>query len=408
MRIAIVHNRYQQQGGEDAVFEAEASLLERHGHEVTRVLFDNRDLAAEASLRQNATLALTTVWSRQARARLRDVVERVRPDVVHFHNTFPLVSPAAYAVCRQAGAAVVQTLHNYRLLCPSGTLFRDGKPCEDCMDRTLLAGVRHGCYRDSRAQTAVVATMLTLHRVRATWRDDVDLYIALTDFARNKLVQGGLPPDRVVVKPNFVDPPTLADPGPRDGFLYVGRLAPEKGVGTLLDAWQSLPRQHLTLIGSGPLDGWARDRARHVPGVTLHGHLAREGVYQHMRASRALVFPSLWYETFGMVAVEAFAQGTPVIAARIGGIPELVRHGETGLLFEPGNGRALASSVEWAAEHPEAMRRMGERARREYEQWFSPASNYRQLMAIYRHAIATASGRGDDATPPSESRATSR
>ncbi len=255
MRILLVHNRYQEGGGEDVVFEAEAGLLERRGHSVTRLVFDNASISDQRALLTTAHLAASTVWSRSASQRVRHATRDARAEVVHFHNTFPLVSPAAYSAAKAEGAAVVQTLHNYRLLCPSAVFFRAGHVCEDCLGRTPpWPSVVHGCYRGSRPQTAAVATMLTVHRLRRTWSRDVDLFIALTEFARQKFIAGGLSAERVVVKPNFVAP----DPGAKtemgDFFLFVGRLTEEKGIPLLIRAWteyDALPP--LRIVGDGPL-----------------------------------------------------------------------------------------------------------------------------------------------------------
>jgi hypothetical protein len=196
MRQLLVHNRYQQPGGEDAVFEAEAALLQRHGHDVEQWVEDNREIPTTPTAR----LAAHTVWSSPAVRRLEAILHRTRPEVVHFHNTFPLISPAAYVTCRRQGVPVVQTLHNYRLICPNAMLFRDGHPCEECVGRVVpWPGVVHACYRGSRAQTAVAAAMLATHRVRGTWTRDVDVYVALTQFARGKFLRGGLPETRIVV-----------------------------------------------------------------------------------------------------------------------------------------------------------------------------------------------------------------
>lgn len=392
MRILAVHNRYRERGGEDAVFEAELALLERHGDEVVPLIFDNETIAADASLRTRAGLAATTVWSRGARARVREALLAARPDVAHFHNTFPLVSPAAYGACRERGVAVVQTLHNYRLLCPSATFFRDGRPCEDCLGRTPpWPAVLHACYRTSRLQTAVVATMLTTHRLRKTWANDVDAFVALTAFSRQKFIEGGLPAERIIVKPNFVEP----DPGPgqgeRGGFLFAGRLVEEKGIRTLLRAWnESGVEARLRIAGDGPLAAEVTAAADRTPNVEYLGRLDRGTLHDEMRRARALIFPSLWYEGFPVTIVEAFACGLPVIASQIGSMAEIVQDGRTGRLVPAGDPRALARSVASAAAEPAALEAMSRGARREYETRYTGSRIYDQLIAIYDRAIETA------------------
>ncbi|MEA2597404.1 MAG: hypothetical protein QOF01_3873, partial [Thermomicrobiales bacterium] len=256
MRILLVHNRYQQQGGEDAVFEAEANLLEQRGHNVTQLLFDNDDIPAHRTPLESVRLGLTTVWSRLGVARVSQAIKECRPQVAHFHNTLPLVSPGAYSACRAAGVAVVQTLHNYRLICPSANLLRNNRPCEDCLRRTPpWPGVVHACYRGSRLQTSAIASMLSFHRLRGTWQQDVDLYIALSQFSKAKFVEFGIEPEQIVIKPNFVDDVNVIRRGNEDFFLFVGRLSKEKGIDLLLNAWvEERIEMPLHMVGDGPLE----------------------------------------------------------------------------------------------------------------------------------------------------------
>jgi glycosyltransferase involved in cell wall biosynthesis len=250
MKIFLIHNRYRQPGGEDTVFEAEKALLERHGHEVVTFVEDNARLEGFNPLK----VAVNAIWSREAQRNIRKWIEQTRPDVIHFHNTFLRISPAAYYVVKDLGLPVVQTLHNYRLICPGALLMRDGKVCEDCLRKIVpWPGVVHGCWRNSRSGTTVVTAMLTFHNVLRTWENQVDVYITLTEFARKKFVQGGLPEEKIVVKPNFVHP----DPG--DGehkgnfALFVGRLSAEKGILTMLSAWRLFKSVPLKVVGDGPL-----------------------------------------------------------------------------------------------------------------------------------------------------------
>ncbi len=383
--VLLVHNAYQQPGGEDAVFAEEAFLLEERGHRVLRYTAHN-DAAATMG---RAALAGKTLWNREAYRELRSVIGRERPDVVHFHNTFPLVSPAGYHAAKDEGVPVVQTLHNYRLLCPNGLFFRDGGPCEDCLGKAVpLPAVAHGCYRGSRPASGVAAAMLSAHRALGTWGRKVDAYVALTRFARDKFVEGGLPAERISVKPNFVSP----DPGPgrgRGGYaLFVGRLSPEKGVGVLLEAWGRIGAPiPLKVVGDGPLAPSVARAAERDPRVEWLGRKSPEEVRSLMKDAAALVFPSEWYETFGRVAAESFAAGTPVIAARIGAIEELVEHGCTGLHFWPGAAPDLARQVDRLCGDPAGRARMRDEARREYEANYTADRNYRMLVGIYERAI---------------------
>lgn len=383
-KVLLCHNFYQQLGGEDVVFAAERDLLRRYGHEV----FEYTDTNDRINGMNRLALAGTTIWSRAAHRTIGEMVQETDADIVHFHNTFPLLSPSVYSACRKAGAAVVQTLHNYRLICPNGLLFRDGAPCEDCIGRTPpLPGVIHACYGGSRAQSAVTAAMLTGHRLRGTWCEDIDVYIALTEFSRRKLTQGGLAAEKVVVKPNFIDP--APDPGPPGGdfFLFAGRLDEGKGVKTLLKAWTSSSSPApLRIAGNGALLGDVNEAMIESPMIEHLGQIDRTSLIDQMQQSRALVFPSQWYENFPVTLVEAFACGLPVIVSRIGAMAEIVDDGRTGLLFNPGDPEDLRAKVRWAWEHPDELDRMGSEARREYEAKYTGDENYRQLMEIYDRA----------------------
>jgi glycosyltransferase involved in cell wall biosynthesis len=399
--ILLVHNRYRQFGGEDVAFEAESRLLESRGHRVHRFVVNNHRIPDSPRLVEELSLAARTVWSRRAARLLGERVARLRPDVVHVHNFFPLLSPAIYAACARAGAAVVQTLHNYRLICPVATLYRDGHPCEDCVGRSITwPGVLHACYRDSRPATAAVTAMLAVHRARDTWRRDVDMLIAVSDFLRRKLLEGGFASENIMVKPNFVDP----DPGVRtnggDEFLFLGRLSDQKGVSTLLEAWRTVPPEtKLRIVGEGPMDREARELAARSSAVAVAGPIAHTEVFAQLATARALIFPSRSYEGgFPLSILEAYATGVPVIASRLGNMAELVQDGSTGLLFRPGDAQDLADKVQWASDHPVELARMGGEARQVYEARFTAEANYSSLIAIYEAAIARRATRADRAS----------
>jgi glycosyltransferase involved in cell wall biosynthesis len=388
MKILQVHNVYQHRGGEDSVVEAEAALLRAKGHEVISFVRDNSDITGMAAWRA----AADTLWSRRTHAEIRALVHDERPDLMHAHNTFPLISPSAFWAAQGAALPVVQTLHNFRLICPQAMLLREGKVCEDCIGRAPLPAVIHACYRGSRAATSVLSSMLVMHRAIGTWSHKVDRYIALNEFCRDKFVKGGLPADRIAVKPNFVSDgvsdvvdKSVQGPAPRQGLLFVGRLSTEKGLSVLARAAAALPARSLKVVGSGP-DGAALAANG---SVQMLGFMPPAAVRAAMRKAVALVFPSIWYETFGLVLVEAFAEGTPVIASRLGVVPDLVIDGQTGLLVQPGDSDELANKLRWALAHPEDMAAMGRRARQLYESRYTPEANYQQLLTIYAEAIAS-------------------
>ncbi|HXN45443.1 MAG TPA: glycosyltransferase [Bryobacteraceae bacterium] len=385
MRILTAHNYYLEPGGEDQVFRSEAHLLEDRGHTVLEHSVDNRRAAGMSRLQ----IAASAVWNRSSGRVLRSLMAAHRPEVVHFHNTFPLLSPSCYGAAREGGAAVVQTLHNYRLLCPGALLERSGSPCEACVGRPLAwPGILHGCYRSSRAATAALAGMTAAHRAAGTWSHAVDVYVALTRFARARFVEGGLPAAKIVVKPNFVWPDPGRGAGSGGYALFAGRMSEEKGVATLAAAWTLLDGAlPLKAAGDGPLAGTLTG----VPGIEWLGRRTREDVLGLMQEASFLVFPSLCYEGLPMAVLEAFACGLPVIASRRGAMAEVVEDGRTGLLFRPSDAGDLAATVAWAASHPTELSRMRREARAEFESRYTAGLNYQALIEIYERARSSRS-----------------
>ena len=378
MKVVVAHNLYQNKGGEDSVMEAEVALLLGRGHLVE--LFQRHNDAIHRM--SGASAALQAVWSMPVAKDFEAMLRSFKPDVVHVHNTFPLISPAIYWVAGRLGVPIVQTLHNFRLLCPQAMFLRDGKVCEDCLGKVPWRGATHGCYRNSKLQSTVLASMLTLHRALGTYHNKITRYIALNQFCRDKFIEGGLPSEHIVIKPNFVDfeaPVSVA----RDGFLFVGRLSVEKGIDVLVQAAKASVSTRIRVAGTGPESRLLVS----VPGVTALGALSIELVRSEMSQAMALVLPSIWYENFPRTLVEAFACGLPVIASRIGALADLVTDGVTGLLFDPGNPRELTKKLLWAQQHPVEMAQMGRNARARYEAEFTAERNYQQLMAIYADAI---------------------
>jgi glycosyltransferase involved in cell wall biosynthesis len=388
MRLLLAHNKYQQAGGEDSVFAAEAALLKAYGHQVVRYDVNND----QATLMNPIVLAASTIWNRASYRELRSIIRRERIQVVHFHNTLPLISPAGYFAAKAEGVPVVQTLHNYRLICPNALCFRDGHVCEDCVGRTPpWPGVVHACYRGSRAATGVVAAMLTVHRALRTWANMVDVYVALTEFQRRKLIEGGLPQEKVVVKPNSVNIDPGVGEGKKDYHLFVGRLSAEKGVSTLVSAWEKLGGQvPLKIAGDGPLAGTVADAASRISGVEWLGRQPANRVSELMKGAQTLIFPSELFEGFPLVVAEAYAVGLPVIASNLGSMSTLIDHGRTGLHFRPGDPEDLMAQVKWASQHPTELTSMRREARAEFEAKYTAARNYRSLMEIYELAEARA------------------
>jgi glycosyltransferase involved in cell wall biosynthesis len=379
LRILVVHNRYQIRGGEDECFEAEVKLLGDRGHQVDRHEVHNDSVDTTNKLK----VALQTTWSTPAYHALKQRLQQQDYDLIHVHNFFPLLSPAIYYAARSSRVPIVQTLHNYRLLCPSGTFFREGKVCEQCLGQVPIPSVIHGCYRQSRTATAAVATMLTVHRALGTW-NRVDRFIALTEFARDKLVAGGLPAEKIVLKPNFVPDPGIGT-GQGGYVLFVGRLSAEKGVELLLDAWRQLEgKVPLKLVGDGPLAAEVKAASQSIPGVEWLGRQPSERVYALMKDAMMLMFPSEWYEGLPRTVIESFAVGTPVLAANLGSMQQLVHPQVNGLQFRPSDVGDLIHQLLWMLTHQQALPEMRQAARDEFLRKYTEEVNYQKLLEIYQ------------------------
>jgi glycosyltransferase involved in cell wall biosynthesis len=389
MKILTIHNRYKIRGGEDESRESEDAILIARGHQFDQIIFDN-------TLIQPGNLVRTgiqTSWSQSAYNRVRQRIVDWKPDIMDIHNFFPLASPAVHHAAYRLGVPVIQTLHNYRLLCPGATFYRNGTVCEDCARHWApWPAVLHSCYRESALGTSAVAAMIVLHRLLRTWKRTVATFIVVSEFAKQKFVAQGFQASRMAVKPNFV-----LDPGPPgiggDGFLFVGRLSVEKGIRTMLQAMELVnPAVRLKIVGDGPLAAEVSAAAECNPRIQYVGRLPLRQVLDAMGASRCVLFPSEWYETFGRIAAESFAKGTPVIASRIGAVAEIVDDGRTGFHYRTGDPQDLARAIDRAFARADGLADMRTAARLEYEQKYTAERNYRMLMDIYEGAIAARTG----------------
>jgi glycosyltransferase involved in cell wall biosynthesis len=381
MRILVAHNAYLYRGGEDTVVESEIALLQRHGHEVMLYRRDNAEL--DALPRWQA--AMDSVWSKRTVVEAGRLLASFRPHLIHAHNTFPLISPSLYGIADELGIPVVQTLHNFRLLCPQAMLMRNGRYCDDCVGRWPWRAVLHRCYRGSLAQSALSAGMVSGHRMLGTWRNRVRRYIVLNQMCREIFIRGGLPPEKLSIKPNFVEANDVPGEHKRRGGLFIGRLAAEKGLLTLAQAIRQTPVTRIAVCGSGPLQAFVEQSEW----LDYIGYEQGEALRTRIRNAEFLVMPSTGIESFGLAAIEAFACGTPVIASRHGGLREIVEHGHNGLLVTPGNADELAEAIAYAVSNPIQMRRMGLEAYQTYLARYTPERNYSTLMAIYHQTLAS-------------------
>ena len=384
-KIFLAHNYYQHGGGEDTVFVAEGKLLQEKGHEVIQYTESNDRIR---SLKK-VDIAAKTLWSFDSYKKISKILETHKPDIAHFHNTFPLISPSAYYACKHKNVPVIQSLHNFRFLCPAATFCRSGNICEECLKSFFaLPGIRHKCYHQSSIQTATIATMLSFHKIMKTLQNQVDAFIVGTDFMRQKFIQGGLPGEKIFIKPNFLSSNTIPSARTDDFALFVGRLVPEKGVLTLLEAWKNLDIP-LKIVGDGPLVNLVNSFLKDNPtqDVEYLGSLNLQTMRELLSRARFLVFPSEWYEAFPMILIDALMNSVPVVASKVGAAETVIENEVTGLHFVFGNPQDLRAKVQWAWNNPQKMEQMGKNARQEYERKYTSEINYKTTLNIYQHVL---------------------
>lgn len=388
MKVLLGHTFYRSSApsGEDAVYRNERLLLEENGIQVTTFERFNDDID-DSTLAGRLHLGMRAAWSRKTYRELSALLRAARPDVAHFHNTFPLISPSAWAACRDNGVPVVQTLHNFRFICPDAMLQRQGRPCEECLGSGLLPALRHRCYRSSLPATLAQVWTIALNRMLGSY-SLVDRYLALTRFAAGRLSAGGLPSARISVRSNFLHDPPPSGEG-RGGYaVYVGRLSREKGLSTLLRAWETVRCLPLKIVGDGPLrPQLEKEVLRQGLPVEFCGRLSRREVLPIIGRAVLQVVPSECYEGFPMAVLEAYACGTPVVASRIGSLAEIVAESTTGVLFEPGNALDLASTVEELMSNPIRLSMLRRSTRDHFLANYSTASGFTTLLGIYREVL---------------------
>lgn len=385
MNILLVHNRYQLAGGEDTVVAEETRLLESHGHRVVQYFRDNRELE-QCSRWQKLLLPGIFLFNPKTYHQLRRIIREQEIDVVHVHNTLMFVSPAVYYAARSRNVPVVQTVHNFRLICPGATLYRDGMVCEDCLEKGLHCAVRHRCYRGSRVQTLACVLSARLHRLSGIYGKLN--YICLTEFNRRKLLtMKGISPEKVFVKPNFVSQlPGLEPEQTRaNRIIFAGRLEELKGIRVLLEAWRLLgadaPR--LVICGDGPLESWALEfvQSNKLRNVAIAGRLPGENVRRLLASSKALIMPTQCYEGFPMTVAEAFSVGTPALVSDLGNAGSLIKQGVTGMKFNPHSPKSIADTVARFLEDTDTP--WQENTLAQYRLTMTPEKNYEMLMDIY-------------------------
>jgi glycosyltransferase involved in cell wall biosynthesis len=385
--VLVVHNQFQHLGGQDLTAYAEVELMRAEGAEVHVFIADSSD---PARVRRVTRRPDDLVFSRRTYHEVRQLIRRHAIQLVHCHNVWPMIGPAAYWAARDEGVALVQTVHDFRAGCLQGALLRQGQICERCRPGWHLPGMIGACYRGSHVQSLALGIAQTINAVRGAWRLPT-LFIAPSRFVQGKLRAWGVPEDRIVVKPHFVP----EDPGfscaERDLAVYVGRLSPEKGLQALIEAWE--PRGiPLVIIGDGPLRAEleAQVRRERKTNIQLVGQQSQSAIATFLRRACFLVLPTLTYETFGRVLIEAYAHGVPVFASRLGAPVEIVEEGRTGLLFDPHDARDLRAKLAQLALRPEQSALLRRPAREAFERHYSSAANATLLLGAYQRALRLA------------------
>ncbi len=384
MKVLLIHNFYLEPGGEDQVFSAEGDLLREHGHTVIHYTMHNKTIVKQPAL----TRMKSVLWNPLSYLHIRQLIQQHRPDVAHFHNIFPLISPSGYYAAHAEKVPIVQTLHNYRMFCLNGIFFRDQHVCLDCFGKLIpWPGVKHTCYRRSRLASLGAMSALVLHRLLKTWKTHVDQFIALTEFSRNVYLEGGIDPDRITLKPNFLQKDPEIGTGLGGYALFVGRLVPEKGLETIINAWEKLKeRVPIKIVGDGEMAPRLTQLAHQLPGFDYVGPRSQTEVVALMKNALVLIFPSMWYECLPRTIIEAYGVGLPVVASNIGAMKSLIHHGKTGLHFIAGDSGDLAEKVLWAKEHPQELAAMRKNSRAVFEQSYMADRNHTMLMEVYDNA----------------------
>lgn len=384
-KALLLHNKYQVKGGEDSVVTNESRLLKQHNALVDVCYLDNH--AIVGFVKKLLTL-LQTPFVLTNNKRLKALlVKKALPDVVHVHNYFPLFSPSIFKAIKQQNIVAVHTLHNYRSVCPTAVLMFNSKIEERSITHSSWWAVTKKVYRNSIIGTFALCCMIELHKRIGTWHKHVDAFIALTEFSRNKFIEAGWPANKIYVKPNFIEDKfegALTIVKQKGYAVYVGRLSEEKDIFTLLTAWENISYP-LKIIGVGPLETFVESNTNEH--IEYLGKLEADDVLNWIQNADILVLPSICYEGFPMVLVEAMCCGTPAVVSKLGSMEEIVENGKTGLHFIPGNSDDLADKVNELLADTMRLKTMASNARQEYLNKYTPEINYKQLMTIYQHAI---------------------
>ncbi|MDQ7786900.1 MAG: glycosyltransferase [Thermodesulfovibrionales bacterium] len=391
MKALLIHNSHRSgsSSGDDIVFSKESKLLEQYENVVFKINPSNDEFDNASPLKKLSTI-LQVPWSFIYYKKIKQLLLKENPDIIHLHNFFPFISPSVFYAADSAGIPIIQTLHDFRYLCPMAFLMRSGKICNECKGGAFFKSVEYGCFKGSNLQSIPVAFMLKLHWYLKTFKKKIDGYICLTESQRKIYLEAGFDETKLFIKPNFVDDTYEKEKYQYGDYaVFIGRLGEEKGVRTLIGAWKNLPDIPLKIVGDGPdaKDFKSLVNDLNIKNIDFIGYKPYLECRKILNNARFLIMPSIWYETFGLTIIEAFSHCKPVIASNLGAMADIVKDKVTGLLFTPMNTQELTEKVRWLWTNPEECKRMGQNARREYEEKYTPDKNYEMLMDIYREVI---------------------
>ncbi len=385
MKILLIHNTYLKYGGEDTVFEAEKQLLEQNGNEVETLIFDNTLLQGIEKIK----LIYNIFYNNKSAKLLKSKLKEFKADIIHVHNFFYLASPAIFYVANECKIPIAQTMHNYRLICAGALLLRDERVCELCVSKKIpLEGIKHKCFNNSFLQTTQLTLMTGLHKYLGTWKNKIDTYICLTEFAKSKFSNSSLqiPINKISVKPNFTEDMGVSKVKRKDFYLFVGRLSKQKGIDILLEAAKNQGFK-LEIIGDGEMREYVEKMAEIHQNIIYHGFQQKNWIMDKLKACKALIFSSISYEGMPLTILEAFATGTPIIASDIDNVRDFIQDNVNGLHFKYGNATDLAEKVAFFEENSSKLSHFYTQARATYEAHYTPEKNYQQLIKIYQDTI---------------------
>ncbi len=386
MKILVIHNQYLEKGGEDRVVDLEIKMLEDYGNEVIFYQCSNKDIKSFSLFNKFKFLFRDINWNKKSYQELKRLVIIEKPDIAHIHNIFILLSPSVYFALKEARIPIVQTLHNYRLICLKGTFYTNNRICEDCLFGNRIKAVFKKCWRDSFILSVFLARMLYKNTKNRIFQDNVDSFIALSEFSANKFKKAGFPEDKIFIKPNFVDFDFKTEKNEKYG-LFLGRIVDYKGLDTLLKAYTKLDKYNLKIIGNGPMFKEIKERIKDSKNIQLLGELSHEESMGYLRKADYLIFPSECYENMPLTIVESLANGIPVITTDLGAMKELIEDNVTGLLFKARDSDDLIKKIKFLTDNRKLYDEMKVSARKIYEEKFTRQTNYDKLMHIYGKTI---------------------